>query len=73
MSVVYTESSYPVAKPLDTCLNVSLNELCPLCVLQLFSGLLVNLDDIADWLKWLKWFSIFRYGLDVSAITCLLK
>lgn len=34
--------------------------------LQIFSGLLVNLPTIKDWLAWLKYFSIPRYGLTVS-------
>lgn len=34
--------------------------------LQIFSGLLVNLPTIKDWLAWLKYFSIPRYGLAVS-------
>ncbi|XP_054840129.1 broad substrate specificity ATP-binding cassette transporter ABCG2-like [Eublepharis macularius] len=29
----------------------------------LFSGLLVNLPSVMDWLNWLKYFSIPRYGL----------
>uniref|UniRef100_A0A3Q0SUG1 ABC-type xenobiotic transporter n=1 Tax=Amphilophus citrinellus TaxID=61819 RepID=A0A3Q0SUG1_AMPCI len=32
----------------------------------IFSGLLVNLPSIKDWLAWLKYFSIPRYGLAVS-------
>ncbi|XP_058266442.1 broad substrate specificity ATP-binding cassette transporter ABCG2 isoform X1 [Hemibagrus wyckioides] len=31
--------------------------------MMIFSGLLVNLPSIADWLSWLKYFSIPRYGL----------
>uniref|UniRef100_A0A3P9MKP7 Broad substrate specificity ATP-binding cassette transporter ABCG2 n=1 Tax=Oryzias latipes TaxID=8090 RepID=A0A3P9MKP7_ORYLA len=31
--------------------------------LLIFSGLLVNLPSIMDWLAWLKYFSIPRYGL----------
>ncbi|MCJ8741991.1 hypothetical protein PDJAM_G00077100 [Pangasius djambal] len=31
--------------------------------MMIFSGLLVNLPSIADWLNWLKYFSIPRYGL----------
>lgn len=37
-----------------------------LCILQLFSGLLVNLTTIASWLSWLQYFSIPRYGYTVS-------
>uniref|UniRef100_A0A671QEB9 ATP-binding cassette, sub-family G (WHITE), member 2a n=1 Tax=Sinocyclocheilus anshuiensis TaxID=1608454 RepID=A0A671QEB9_9TELE len=36
----------------------------PMCAcVQIFSGLLVNLPGVADWLNWLKYFSIPRYGL----------
>ncbi|XP_075320542.1 broad substrate specificity ATP-binding cassette transporter ABCG2d isoform X2 [Odontesthes bonariensis] len=31
--------------------------------MMIFSGLLVNLPSILDWLAWLKYFSIPRYGL----------
>uniref|UniRef100_A0A3Q3EPU9 Broad substrate specificity ATP-binding cassette transporter ABCG2 n=1 Tax=Kryptolebias marmoratus TaxID=37003 RepID=A0A3Q3EPU9_KRYMA len=34
-------------------------------VLRIFSGLLVNLPSIVDWLEWLKYFSIPRYGFAV--------
>uniref|UniRef100_A0A673NCD5 ATP-binding cassette, sub-family G (WHITE), member 2a n=1 Tax=Sinocyclocheilus rhinocerous TaxID=307959 RepID=A0A673NCD5_9TELE len=36
--------------------------------IQIFSGLLVNLPSVADWLNWLKYFSIPRYGL---AVRCM--
>lgn len=39
-----------------------------MCV-QIFSGLLVNLKSIMDWLSWLKYLSIPRYGLEVWAFT----
>ncbi|KTG41286.1 hypothetical protein cypCar_00032697 [Cyprinus carpio] len=32
-------------------------------IVLIFSGLLVNLPSVADWLNWLKYFSIPRYGL----------
>uniref|UniRef100_A0A3Q3VWS9 Broad substrate specificity ATP-binding cassette transporter ABCG2 n=1 Tax=Mola mola TaxID=94237 RepID=A0A3Q3VWS9_MOLML len=35
-------------------------------IFTIFSGLLVNLPSIMDWLAWLKYFSIPRYGLAVS-------
>ncbi len=35
------------------------------CV-QIFSGLLVNLPSVGDWLNWLKYLSIPRFGLVVS-------
>ncbi|RXN08400.1 ATP-binding cassette sub-family G member 2-like protein [Labeo rohita] len=31
--------------------------------MMIFSGLLVNLPSVANWLNWLKYFSIPRYGL----------
>uniref|UniRef100_A0A8C1R7J7 ATP-binding cassette, sub-family G (WHITE), member 2a n=1 Tax=Cyprinus carpio TaxID=7962 RepID=A0A8C1R7J7_CYPCA len=34
--------------------------------MMIFSGLLVNLPSVADWLNWLKYLSIPRYGLAVS-------
>ena len=34
-------------------------------VLQVFSGLMINVSSIAEWLRWIKWLSIFRYGLNV--------
>lgn len=39
-----------------------------MCV-QIFSGLLVNLKSIMDWLSWLKYLSIPRYGLEVWTFT----
>ena len=33
---------------------------------QLFSGLLVNLSTMGDWLSWIRYLSIFRYSLNVS-------
>ncbi len=42
------------------------------CV-QIFSGLLVNLPSVANWLNWLKYFSIPRYGLAVSLYDLLPK
>lgn len=32
-------------------------------VMMVFSGLLVNLDSVPDFLEWIKYFSIFRYSL----------
>uniref|UniRef100_A0A8D3C0U9 Broad substrate specificity ATP-binding cassette transporter ABCG2 n=1 Tax=Scophthalmus maximus TaxID=52904 RepID=A0A8D3C0U9_SCOMX len=37
--------------------------------MMIFSGLLVNLPSIMDWLAWLKYFSIPRYGLAVSHLS----
>lgn len=36
--------------------------------MMIFSGLLVNLPSIADWLAWLRYFSIPRYGLSALQI-----
>ncbi|KAK7491867.1 hypothetical protein BaRGS_00016886 [Batillaria attramentaria] len=32
--------------------------------MMLFSGLLVNLKDLAEWLQWIRYLSIFRYSLN---------
>ncbi|XP_069486258.1 broad substrate specificity ATP-binding cassette transporter ABCG2-like [Ambystoma mexicanum] len=32
-------------------------------IMLIFTGLLVNLTTVAEWLKWLKYFSISQYGL----------
>uniref|UniRef100_A0A672KPG1 Broad substrate specificity ATP-binding cassette transporter ABCG2 n=1 Tax=Sinocyclocheilus grahami TaxID=75366 RepID=A0A672KPG1_SINGR len=42
----------------------NLNRMC----VQIFSGLLVNLKSIMDWLSWLKYLSIPRYGLEALEI-----
>uniref|UniRef100_A0A672HHM3 Broad substrate specificity ATP-binding cassette transporter ABCG2 n=1 Tax=Salarias fasciatus TaxID=181472 RepID=A0A672HHM3_SALFA len=39
--------------------------------MMIFSGLLVNLPSIMDWLAWLKYFSIPRYGL-AAALSSLI-
>ncbi|XP_060589501.1 broad substrate specificity ATP-binding cassette transporter ABCG2-like isoform X2 [Ruditapes philippinarum] len=46
------------------------NLLIAMCyvVMMVFSGLLVNLDSIPDFLEWLKYFSIFRYSLTALSI-----
>uniref|UniRef100_A0A8C9TXN8 Broad substrate specificity ATP-binding cassette transporter ABCG2 n=1 Tax=Scleropages formosus TaxID=113540 RepID=A0A8C9TXN8_SCLFO len=36
--------------------------------MMIFSGLLVNLPSIVDWLAWFKYFSIPRYGFTVSTV-----
>uniref|UniRef100_A0A8C1XC41 ATP-binding cassette, sub-family G (WHITE), member 2a n=1 Tax=Cyprinus carpio TaxID=7962 RepID=A0A8C1XC41_CYPCA len=36
--------------------------------MMIFSGLLVNLPSVVDWLNWLKYLSIPRYGLAVSLL-----
>lgn len=37
-------------------------------VMMVFSGLLVNLDSVPDFLEWLKYISIFRYSLTALSI-----
>ncbi|KAL4240249.1 ATP-binding cassette sub- G member 2 [Mactra antiquata] len=46
------------------------NLLIAMCyvVMMVFSGLLVNLDSIPDFLEWLKYLSIFRYSLNALSI-----
>nr|XP_022314885.1 ATP-binding cassette sub-family G member 2-like isoform X2 [Crassostrea virginica] len=36
--------------------------------MMVFSGLLINIASIAEWLRWIKWISIFRYGLNALSI-----
>ncbi|XP_067672011.1 broad substrate specificity ATP-binding cassette transporter ABCG2-like isoform X3 [Haliotis asinina] len=36
--------------------------------MMLFSGLLINLGSIGEWLTWAKWISIFRFSLDALCI-----
>ena len=38
-------------------------------VLQIFAGLLVNIDTIFPWLGWLEYLSVARYSFSVSANT----
>ena len=33
--------------------------------LQVFGGVLVNLNSLLDWLSWIKYISIFRYAIEV--------
>lgn len=36
--------------------------------MMVFSGLLVNIASIPEWLRWIKWLSLFRYGLNALEI-----
>jgi len=36
--------------------------------MMLFSGLLVNMGDLGDWISWIKYFSIFRFSLNALSI-----
>lgn len=46
------------------------NLLIALCYvfMMLFSGLLVNLSTMAEWLRWIRYLSIFRYSLNALYI-----
>ncbi|KAL3876014.1 hypothetical protein ACJMK2_033903, partial [Sinanodonta woodiana] len=46
------------------------NLLIALCYvfMMVFSGLLVNLDSIGDWLEWIKYISVFRYAINALDI-----
>ena len=35
--------------------------------LQIFAGLLVNLDTLSDTFKWMKYVSLFRYSTEVNS------
>ncbi|CAL8329989.1 unnamed protein product [Merluccius merluccius] len=63
--VAYTASAMTMAIAADQSV-VSLANLfmtISFVFMMIFSGLLVNLPTIKDWLAWLKYFSIPRYGL----------
>ncbi|KAH9508394.1 ATP-binding cassette sub- G member 2 [Bulinus truncatus] len=36
--------------------------------MMLFSGLLINVGDLGDWISWIKYLSIFRYSLNALQI-----
>lgn len=38
-------------------------------LLQVFGGVLVNLNSVLDWLSWIKYISIFRYAIEVIQLT----
>ncbi|XP_020843971.1 broad substrate specificity ATP-binding cassette transporter ABCG2 [Phascolarctos cinereus] len=64
MLVSYTASSMALAIAAGQTV-VSVANICmtvSFIFMMIFSGLLVNLTTIADWLAWLKYFSIPRYG-----------
>jgi len=43
------------------------NDPC-VCIFQIFSGLLVNLDSLGDWIEWAKYISIFSYAMKVTCV-----
>uniref|UniRef100_A0A8C1XZP6 ATP-binding cassette, sub-family G (WHITE), member 2a n=1 Tax=Cyprinus carpio TaxID=7962 RepID=A0A8C1XZP6_CYPCA len=63
--VSYTATSMTLAISADQTVvgiaNIVINMI--FVFMMIFSGLLVNLPSVADWLNWLKYLSIPRYGL----------
>uniref|UniRef100_A0A3Q0SFQ5 ABC-type xenobiotic transporter n=1 Tax=Amphilophus citrinellus TaxID=61819 RepID=A0A3Q0SFQ5_AMPCI len=66
--VAYTATAMTMAISADQSVVALANILMTITFvfMMIFSGLLVNLPSIKDWLAWLKYFSIPRYGLAVS-------
>ncbi|KAK2512581.1 hypothetical protein Q9966_016350, partial [Columba livia] len=63
--VSYTATAMSLAISAGMDVVAVANLLITICfvLMLIFSGLLVNLPTIMDWLNWLKYFSIPRYGL----------
>ncbi|XP_066476933.1 broad substrate specificity ATP-binding cassette transporter ABCG2-like isoform X2 [Tiliqua scincoides] len=63
--VSYTATSMSLAISAGMDVVAIANLLITICFvfMLIFSGLLVNLPSVMDWLNWLKYFSIPRYGL----------
>uniref|UniRef100_A0A3Q0SKK8 ABC-type xenobiotic transporter n=1 Tax=Amphilophus citrinellus TaxID=61819 RepID=A0A3Q0SKK8_AMPCI len=63
--VAYTATAMTMAISADQSVVALANILMTITFvfMMIFSGLLVNLPSIKDWLAWLKYFSIPRYGL----------
>ncbi|XP_069486636.1 broad substrate specificity ATP-binding cassette transporter ABCG2-like isoform X2 [Ambystoma mexicanum] len=63
--VSYTATSMALAIAAGQSVVAVANLLITICFvfMLIFSGLLVNLPSVMDWLNWLKYFSIPRYGL----------
>ncbi|XP_034993767.1 broad substrate specificity ATP-binding cassette transporter ABCG2 [Zootoca vivipara] len=61
----YTSTSMALAISAGMDVVAIANLLITICFvfMLIFSGLLVNLPTVMDWLNWLKYFSIPRYGL----------
>ncbi|RXN02277.1 ATP-binding cassette sub-family G member 2-like [Labeo rohita] len=75
--VSYAATSMTLAISADqtvvTIANIFINNIFVL--MMIFSGLLVNLPSVADWLNWLKYLSIPRYGLaavEINEFTSLI-
>ncbi|KAG9480411.1 broad substrate specificity ATP-binding cassette transporter ABCG2 isoform X2 [Eleutherodactylus coqui] len=65
MMISYTATSMALAIAAGQDVVAVANLLMTICFvfMIIFSGLLVNVTSIMDWLAWLKYFSIPRYGL----------
>ncbi|CAL9700018.1 unnamed protein product [Knipowitschia caucasica] len=65
MLVAYTATAMTLAIAADQSVVALANILMTITFvfMMIFSGLLVNLPSIVDWLSWLKYLSIPRYGL----------
>ncbi|XP_072318460.1 broad substrate specificity ATP-binding cassette transporter ABCG2d [Eucyclogobius newberryi] len=63
--VAYTATAMTLAIAADQSVVALANILMTITFvfMMIFSGLLVNLPSVVDWLSWLKYFSIPRYGL----------
>ncbi|XP_059384534.1 broad substrate specificity ATP-binding cassette transporter ABCG2-like isoform X2 [Carassius carassius] len=63
--VAYTATSMTLAISADQTVVAIANIFMTISFvfMMIFSGLLVNLPSVVDWLNWLKYFSIPRYGL----------
>ncbi|RXN11971.1 ATP-binding cassette sub-family G member 2-like protein [Labeo rohita] len=75
--VSYAATSMTLAISADqtvvTIANIFINNI--FVFMMIFSGLLVNLPSVADWLNWLKYLSIPRYGLaavEINEFTSLI-
>ncbi|KAL2098049.1 hypothetical protein ACEWY4_007256 [Coilia grayii] len=68
--VAYTASSMTMAISADQTVVAVANIFMTISFvfMMIFSGLLVRLTSIMDWLSWLKYFSIPRYGLTAFQI-----
>ncbi|XP_005153946.2 broad substrate specificity ATP-binding cassette transporter ABCG2-like isoform X1 [Melopsittacus undulatus] len=65
MLVSYTATAMSLAISAGMDVVAVANLFITICfvLMLIFSGLLVNLPSVMDWLNWLKYFSIPRYGL----------
>uniref|UniRef100_A0A5S6MTA5 Putative nucleotidyltransferase MAB21L1 n=1 Tax=Xenopus tropicalis TaxID=8364 RepID=A0A5S6MTA5_XENTR len=70
MMIAYTAASMALAVAAGQDVVAVANLLMTICFvfMIIFSGLLVNLTSVMDWISWLKYFSIPRYGLTALQI-----